>query len=166
MLLPPHWSYYMSLEDDLIDTGRYVELSEENNKTYSTQFTRLLLAAGSEVDVVAKAVSSQIAPGGNHRNIDSYRGVMIPKFPAIPNIVMGIQWNPYRVKPWASWGEPTPTNPTWWRAYNAVKHERSQYFQEGNLENAIAAIAGLYCLILHLEEHRGHERPARFLRIA
>jgi hypothetical protein len=49
---PPHWSYYVSLEDDLIETGRYVEICEDNFDTYSTQFTRLLLAAASEVDVV------------------------------------------------------------------------------------------------------------------
>jgi hypothetical protein len=29
-----------------------------------------------------------------------------------------------------------------------VKHERSNYFTEANLENALDAVAGLYCLVL------------------
>lgn len=103
MLHPPHWAYYMSLEDDLIETSRYVEISEDNFGAYSTQFTRLLLAAASEVDVVAKLVCRQIAPSGKHQNIDDYRNAIVPMFPAIPCIEMGIQWNPIRVKPWASW---------------------------------------------------------------
>src|SRR5436190_17810956 len=100
---PPHWSYYLSLEDDLIETSRYVEICEDNFDTYSTQFTRLLLAAASEVDVVAKILCGQIDPHGKHRNIDDYRNVIATAFPAIPRIEMGIQWNRVRVKPWASW---------------------------------------------------------------
>ena len=57
---PPHWSYYMSLEDDLIETSRYVEICEDNFDTYSTRFTRLMLSAASEVDVVAKILCGQI----------------------------------------------------------------------------------------------------------
>ena len=70
---PPHWSYYMSLEDDLIETGRYVEICEDNFDTYSTHFTRLLLAAASEVDVVAKMLCGQINPQGSFANIDNYK---------------------------------------------------------------------------------------------
>src|SRR5688572_27178177 len=123
----------MSLEDDLIETGRYVEICEDNFDTYSTQFTRLLLAAASEVDVVAKQLCRQIDPTGTPGNINDYRKVIVPKLPAIPCIQMGIQWNPVRVKPWEAWGAPTPSNPVWWRAYNDVKHERNANFKSGNL---------------------------------
>lgn len=165
MLHPPHWSYYMSLEDDLFATSRYVEICEDNLPTFSTQFTRLLLAAGSEVDVVAKTLCGQIDPSGKHSNIDDYRKVIVPTFPAIPHIVMGIQWNPLRVQPWAPWASPSPSNPAWWRAYNSVKHERNTNFKSGNLRNALEAIAGLYCLVRHLKEDAGRPRPDRFLRI-
>lgn len=162
---PPHWSYYMSLEDDLIETSRYVEICEENFATYSTQFTRLLLAAASEVDVVAKQLCRQIDPTGTHGNINDYRNVIVPKFPAIPAMQLGIQWNPVRVKPWESWGAPTPSNPDWWRAYNDVKHERNANFKSASLRNALAAIAGLHCLVRHLEEDKGQPQQSRFLRI-
>lgn len=162
---PPHWAYYMSLEDDLIAMSRYVEICEDNFTTYSTQFTRLLLAAGSEVDVVTKILCEQIDPAARRNNIEDYRSVIASKFPAIPCVVMGVQWRTFRVKPWASWGAPTPSNPDWWRAYNGVKHERNMNFREGNLKNALEAIAGLYCLVRHLNEDKGRPRPDRFLRI-
>lgn len=162
---PPHWSYYISLEDDLIETSRYVEICEDNFSTYSTQFIRLLLAAGSEVDVVAKMLCEQIDPTAKCRNIDDYRKIIVPARPAITQIVMGIQWNPVRVRPWASWEPPTDSSPNWWTAYNAVKHRRNADFKSGNLQNALEAIAGLYCLIRHLKEDAGQPKLARFLRI-
>jgi len=165
MPYPPHWSYYFSLEDDLMETNRYVEICEDNFDTYSTQFTRLLLAAASEVDVVAKMLCKQIDPHGKPKNIDDYRRVIVPAFPAILAIQMGIEWNPLRIKPWESWARSTPTNPDWWCAYNGVKHERNANFKDGNLRNALAAIASLYCLVRHLEEDKGRQRPERLLRI-
>ena len=162
---PPHWSYYFSLEDDLIETNRYVEICDENLDTFSTQFTRLLLAAASEVDVVAKTLCEQIEPQSNPRNIDGYRKVIIRKFPAIPAIEMGIEWNPLRIKPWESWAASNPSSPDWWRAYNGVKHERNANYWSGNLRNSLGAIAGLYCLVRHLEEDKGRPRPERLLRI-
>lgn len=162
---PPHWSYYMSLEDDLIETSRYVEICEDNFDTYSTQFTRLLLAAASEVDVVAKQICRQIDPSGSHGNINDYRNLIVPTFPAIPEMQLGIQWNPVRVKPWDSWAATPSSNPDWWRAYNAVKHERNANFKSANLRNALAAIAGLHCLVRHLDEDKGQPKQSRFLRI-
>lgn len=155
----------MSLEDDLIETGRYVEICEDNYDTYSTYFTRLLLAAASEVDVVAKMLCCQINPQGKYGNIEDYRRTITPKFPAIPSIVMGIQWTDIQVKPWSSWADSPPSNPEWWRAYNRVKHERHDNFKEANLRNALTAIAALYCLVRHLQQDVGRPRPERFLKI-
>ena len=47
---------------------RHVEICEDNLDIYSTQFTRLLLSAASEVDVVAKILCGQIDPHGTHGN--------------------------------------------------------------------------------------------------
>ena len=57
--------------------------------------------------------------------------------------------------PWTDWQ--TGQNPSWWRAYNYVKHQRDSHFVEANLKNTIDAIAGLYVMIWYL--HR--EDPQR-----
>lgn len=165
MTHPPHWAYYASIEDDLVAASRYVEICDANLDTYSIQFARLLLAAGSEVDVVAKILCAQIDPDAKQRSIDDYRDTIALKFPAIPRLIFGIEWNDVRIAPWASWGEPSPSTPDWWRAYNNVKHERNSHFKSANLRYTLDAVAGLYCLVRHLEEDRGHPRPERFIKI-
>jgi len=50
------------------------------------------------------------------------------------------------MKPWEAWGK--GQNPSWWRSHNNIKHERNLYFGEANLENALNAVAGLFCLVL------------------
>jgi hypothetical protein len=162
---PPHWAYYMSLEDDLIEISGYVEICEENYDTFSTRLTRLLLAAASEVDVVAKQLCRQLEPTVKHHNIDSYRSTISKHFPAITTLQLGIRWNPLRVMPWSAWRANPLTNPDWWRSYNDVKHERDTNFKKGNLRNAIGAIAGLHCLVRHLEEDKSQPKQCRCLRI-
>ncbi len=60
----PHWNYLLSLDSDLYEISRFVEINKDNYKTYSLEFTRLFLAACSEIDVVAKLFCERIQPGG------------------------------------------------------------------------------------------------------
>jgi hypothetical protein len=162
---PPHWAYYFSLEDDFVETSRYVEICEDNFDTYSIQYVRMILAIGSEVDVVAKEVCRQINASNALGNIDQYRDILVVEKPAMPRLRFGTAWNPLRLQPWQSWGNTPPTNPDWWRAYNTVKHERLSNLSLGNLRNTINALAGLYALMLHLNRPGSYERPEQYLRI-
>ncbi len=49
--------------------------------------------------------------------------------------------------PWEKWKN--TENPSWWKSYNNVKHERSANFQDANLETSLNAVAGLFCCILY-----------------
>jgi len=40
-----YWDYYMSLENDLIATRRFVEFSDKNMSTNSIEFARIILAS-------------------------------------------------------------------------------------------------------------------------
>lgn len=160
-----HWEYYFTLEDDLAIAGRYVEICEENFTTHSIHFVRLLLAAGSEIDVIAKSLCRQINPAGKANNIDQYRDTIVPAFPAIPQVWMEVRSTRIQVQPWNEWANSQPANPSWWRTYNNVKHERNNYFRAANLHNAISAIAALYCLIRHLKEDAGLPKPNRLITI-
>jgi hypothetical protein len=162
---PPHWSYYVSLEDDFIETSRYVEFCDENFKTYSTQFARLILAVGSEVDVIAKELCSKAKPKNKPMNINQYKQILVPAFPAIMDVVVGIQWNPMRLHAWKSWKQSKRPNPGWWTAYNSVKHGRIKNEKLASLGNAINALAGLYVLMIHLDKPAGYQRPSRYLRV-
>ena len=165
MTCPPHWSYYYSLEDDLVELSRYVSICEDNFLTYSTQLTRLLLAAASEADVVAKTLCTQLDPQAKRKNIEDYRQVIAEKRPAIKTMKLGIEGSEIALTPWESWGADSPESPAWWQGYNSVKHDRHANFRKGNLQNALNAVAGLFCFVRHLKEDEGRPKPNRFLRI-
>jgi hypothetical protein len=146
--VPIHWSYFLSLEQDLATASRYVEFCTDNFATHSTEFTRLLLAACSEVDVVAKLVCRKIAPSSNAKDINAYQREILSRSPSFHGVEVLVPAHALRLFPWRSWG--SGTNPTWWTEHNGVKHERDQYFKSANLENTLNATAGLFALLMYI----------------
>ena len=57
-----HWDYFLSLEEDLLRSVRFVEPVEDNFGTYSTEFAGVILGAASEVDVVLKLLCREVNP--------------------------------------------------------------------------------------------------------
>ena len=49
-----YWNFFETLEDDFIETERYVSLDEDNFDTFSIEYNRLYQSVCSEIDVVAK----------------------------------------------------------------------------------------------------------------
>lgn len=150
MGLLPHWDYYATLEADFVNTNRYVAVDAHNFKSYSNEFVRLLLAIGSEVDVVAKLMCQRIDPTRRVGNIDDYRVVILPKFPGLPDTQLFMPKYEFVCRPWDDWGGGPPENPRWWRAYNDVKHARNNHFVDAHLENVLEGLLGLYVMVGHL----------------
>lgn len=155
-----YWQYFVALEADLDRTTRYVEFTKENFQTFSVEFARLLLAAGSEVDVLAKVLceahSLEIAP----KNIDGYRKALVARFRELPWLHIHVPRYGFHLLPWREWHD--GTNPAWWRAYNDVKHERGKKFPAATLHNALSAVAGLFtlvCYIYHTELRANTAEP-------
>jgi hypothetical protein len=149
-----HWRYFRALEDDLQSCERYVHFSEENFGTYSTEFARILLAAASEFDTVAKRLCREIEPDGEiHSSIGRYRDVIMSKYPRFPEVEIHIPRYQLTVAPWSSWKTNQPVfkpwtdwsshSPEWWNCYNAVKHERNKDFDRATLKASLCSLAGL-----------------------
>src|SRR5438132_12157267 len=68
-----HWNYFLALERDMESASRYIEFCEANFSIFSIELAHLLFAAASEVDVVAKLLCKQIAPGASPKNINDYK---------------------------------------------------------------------------------------------
>ena len=144
----PYWQYFLALETDLDATTRYVEPARRNFATYSIEFARILLSACAEVDVVAEVLCRRVDPASTASNIQHYRERLLAAFPRFPTMRVVVPRFALLLEPWRDWekGE----TPSWWRSHNKVKHERDAHFQDANLENAFAAVAGLFCLVLYL----------------
>lgn len=141
-----HWNYFLALEEDFLRISRYVHFNAANNKAYSIEFARIILAAGSEVDVVAKALTNQMT-GKDTENIKEHREAILPAYPDIPKHTVSMDRFGMNVTPWENWS--AGKSPDRWSSYNTVKHNRGRNFQEANLENTFRSVAGLFILLIY-----------------
>ena len=151
----PHWNYFLALEDDVARLSRYLEPAEANFEAYSLELARILFAAASEVDVVAKQLCNQIDPAGSANNIDQYRTALMRHRPEIAQSQVSIPRFGLAFSPWERWAH--NANPIWWRAYNKVKHERHVHFRDANLKNSLNSVAGLFSLLLFHYRQEAHD---------
>jgi hypothetical protein len=142
-----HWNYFLALERDMELVSRYIEFAEPNFTVYSIELAHLLFAAGSEVDVVAKLVCAQVAPGHPTENIDDYSAALLPALPNLPTTTVFVPRYGLSFNPWENWAN--NRNPDWWRAYNKVKHERDTHFSKATLQNALNALGALLIFSFH-----------------
>jgi len=140
-----HWNYFLSLEEDFLRISRYIQFHKSNNKTYSIEFARLILAACSEVDVVAKAITGHL--GARTKSIDAHMNVMLRSYPNIHKHQVSMDRFGMSVKPWINWRK--GVSPDWWTSHNNIKHHRGTHFKEANLQNTFRSIAGLLILIVY-----------------
>jgi len=141
-----YWQHFLALEADYAATSRYVEFSQQNFRTFSIEYAKLLLAIGSEVDVLCKIICEKIDGAAKRDNIDDYR-VCLTAHSQIATEKVLIRRYDLACKPWEAWEH--AKNPSWWRSYNKVKHQRDTYFDEANLETCTNAIAGLFVAVIY-----------------
>ncbi|MGE0645451.1 MAG: hypothetical protein AB7P24_17470 [Nitrospira sp.] len=152
---PQHWNYFLALEDDINRLSRYLEPTEANFRAYSLELARILLAAASEVDIVAKQLCNHIDTSNTANNMDQYRTKLMGHRPEIAQSMVLIPKFGLSLSPWKCWAN--NQNPVWWRAYNKVKHERHVHFPEANLKNALNSVAGLFSLLLFHYRKEAHD---------
>jgi hypothetical protein len=145
-ITPIHWNYFLALEEDVAHLARYLEFTSANFDAYSIELARMLFAAASEIDVVAKQYCKKMDNESKAKNIAHYKTEITAKHPAFHSIRVLMPRYGLTLEPWVNWGG--AKQPLWWRAYNDVKHERHAYFRDANLKNALNAVAALYVLLL------------------
>lgn len=158
-----HWDYYIALEQDLENLSRYIEFEESNFSTYSIELTRLLIAIGSEVDVVAKELCCLLASKSKCGNINQYRKQLEIHIPDISSI--NVFSEKYRLNfiPWSSWKEGDDVNPSWWKSHNDVKHGRGEYYKKANLKNVLEAMSGLLIVNIYYNHYKLSKAVPYFL---
>ncbi len=148
-----HWNYFLALEKDLEEISRFVELTSDNNETYSIELLKLLFSASSEVDVVLKNLCELLAPNKRRNNIDDYREVIKELLPALIEEKVYIPKFGLIFQPLKNW-EDEELNPFWWKSYNNVKHHRNESYNEANLKNALNALGALLILVTYFYQQK------------
>jgi hypothetical protein len=145
-----HWNYFLAIERDVEVLSRYVEFDARNFDSFSIEIVRLILAAGSEIDVVCKQVCRTINPSSNANDINDYRNEIMSSFTQTPHIEVIVPRFGLSLHPWDEWRDAKNGVPVWWTAYNKVKHQRDYHYEKANLKNTLNAIAGLFVVVLYL----------------
>ena len=153
------WHYFLNLEQDFVRTLEFVEFDKNNEKAFSNEYAKVLLLAGSEVDVVAKLVCGKYAPKQKADNIEDYRKAIVSTFKDIHTISIDISRHNLSLTPWTNWNPSIAKSPDWWQAYNSVKHDREKCFPEANLANTINSLCGLFALLLYIFKDEKHPHP-------
>lgn len=148
-----HWNYFLALEKDLENLSRYVEFCQSNFKCHSLEMARILLAAASEVDVVAKQLCQKLNSGSTADNIHQYRDEIKTVYPNLPNFKVTIPRFGLNLTPWSNWNQNSGV-PLWWIAYNKVKHHRDTDFNRANLENVLNVLSGLFVITLYFYKEK------------
>lgn len=141
-----HWNYFLAIVDDLHNLTRYIEPNEANYGVFSLELARILLAAGSESDVLLKDICSRECPESRAESINMYMSVMKASYPYFPSFGLHIPKWGLELHPWSNW-----TNdevPDWWTATNKVKHHRGNEFSRASLKNTLNSVGALYILNL------------------
>ncbi len=158
-----YWKYYIHLENEFINTTEFVMLDENNFETFSIEYQKLLLAIGSECEIIFREICG-FASDDRSKNIADFRDeIKSSNLMDLNNHVhiMGVS-SLSSIEPF---GETWPNQtPTWWREYNNVKHGRTLNYKKANLENVLYTLASLYLLEEYLHRKVRKQNEEDFIR--
>ena len=168
-----YWEYFLELEEQFLETKRFVEFDKANAKAYSIEYLKLYQATCSEIDVVGKEIAVAVNPQfkiDNSTNIKKWGYEVQRKFPMLKDAVV-IFNDEDTLHPFQDWeyeqhttidkngksrtglrikNEKKPIS--WWHNYNEIKHRRiglvegTKNFQLANQSNLIQALSALFIL--------------------
>lgn len=139
------WNYYLSLENDLSNTSRYLEPSGQEN-VHSFEFSKLIILSCTEIEAVLKTICKEKS-GKDCGNIGEYKGEVLAHFPKIVNATVYVSRWWQEIHPFEGWDS---GKLDWWEAYVAIKHNRDSNFTSATYKNAVYSLSALYVLILYL----------------
>lgn len=134
-------SNFEELESRLTECLSFIPFIENNKQVISPKFIPIILEACSLIDSVFKTFEGQ---KGKRHDLKSYTTLVEPQL-CLEEATTIFLNPPLRfLTPFASW---TTAVPSWWVAYNKLKHDRLDNYDAATYENAILAMSGLHQVI-------------------
>lgn len=142
-----YWRYYLMLENRVIETFRYVELSKDNFSTYSNEYASLLITIGSELDSFFKIFCN--ITNNKKANITSYRKIVMESVEDIIAVNISIDQCDMLIAPFENWEKGNAGDLKAWKAFTNIKHNRSKKYEFASLGNVICCLACLFYLEMY-----------------
>jgi len=144
------WSFYLSLENDFMNTVNYVHPSQENLNTFSSQYSKIILTCAIEFESISKIFVKHISSDNRAGNIGDIKQSLLREFPNIHSNIVSMQKYGIKMQPLEEWGTNQRLN--WWSSYTSIKHNRHKNFNKANLENTLNSLSAL--LIINVYYYR------------
>lgn len=143
------WNYYLSLEQNLAETARYVEPNGQED-VFSFEFAKILILSCTEIESVFKLLCREFKE--EKGDISGYKEIILENYPTIVKARVTVRRLGRDIVPFSEWGF---SRLQWWDAYTAIKHDRDRSFGNATYINAVMALGALYVLIFFLAHKTG-----------
>lgn len=130
-------SYYLLLESDFIETFNYVSVESDNYKAYSNTYLKLLLAIGSEIDVIRKFIVNLFYPSFDEKKQNPNK-LLMECFSDIKELEIKFKTTDEVLRP-----RDYSKEPDWWAAYNEIKHNRLEAAEKFDATKSIISMLTL-----------------------
>jgi len=140
---------FQILENDLVDYLKYISidyyLGDERKKIFSPKLSELLIRIGSQIDIFFRnwdiVQSQNLAVSIKDLRFANYKA--INRNINLNDEILIISATNEILYPFEDWNK---KDPSWWTAYNNVKHNGFDYKEQGNLFNVIESLSALFLL--------------------
>ena len=140
-----YWKYYKVLENKLISTIPYVEISKKNLLTFSNEYAALIQTTGAEIDNFFKVFCNFNLT--DKKNISDYADYILKSYPNIRNEIVRIPDRKIELKPFEEWDISAPAKSlSWWFNFDTIKHNRADNIEKANQINLLNSLAALFLL--------------------
>lgn len=155
------WNYYLHLEEDFIKLTRYIAVHKDNYKTFSDEIHKQLLSVAMEFENLNKKISKELQETLSEKcNISHFTNWLFKDENLWKNIVIkvlyskeNIELTPFKKEKFKDKDGKEKEQMLWWKAYNAIKHDRYSSYSDVNFEHLLNALAALnYCEMYLIRE--------------
>jgi len=142
-----HWNYFLTLEQDMSDTSKFVEHCEANYNTFSFEFFKIIQLSCAEIDSLLKELCKLWEPNSKAKCIKNYAKIIIPKYTKLNEFstMMNYSGLPLLFCPWQHWT--CEASPNWWRDYQHLKHNHTKNFDLATMKNAYYCLSALLIVL-------------------
>ena len=154
-----YWNVYRGLEKELLGIADVIHIDDKQSEVYSVKIASLLLRTAVEIEAISKKLYQM--NGGTKDLAHAYFDFDCIKH---LNQIWGIESRVVTVaSPYIYLSEPNRTfaplkdcsiknDETWKGAYQAVKHNREENLEKGNIINFIKALGALFILNVYYRD--------------
>jgi hypothetical protein len=134
-------SGFRDLESQLADCMGYIPFIDSNKYILSPKFIPIISESCGFIESIFKESEGN---KGRRYALKDYAKLLEPRLELENTITVFLNSPIFFLNPFKLW---TNSQPTWWKAYNMLKHHRLSSYEIATFDNAIMAMAALHQVI-------------------